>query len=198
MKRIRADDLEQDLVNHLESYLNREGYLDTIEINIAKNTKEILGDYLVERESINKRTSNLDRDAELVFDLLKTVGSSSGADLIREKLSKISIEKSALNTRLQEIENYIANTPQPKEAKSVISDNLLEFKTLWKKGTPVQKKLLVHKIFESLYIAPLGMGIDFNKSKNSETNLISLANKRKLKENAVRIQKDLESDKPVS
>lgn len=193
IKRIRADDLENDLVNHLESYLKREGFLDIIESNIAKNTKEILGDYLIERETLNKSVSNLDKEAELVFDLLKSIGTGSGSDIIREKISKISIEKAALNARLQEIENYIGNTPQAKEARGVISKNLLEFKTLWKKGTSVQKKLLIHKIFESLYISPLGMGVDFNKSKDSQSNIVSLANKRKLKEKASRTQNKNES-----
>lgn len=165
IKRIRADDLgEKDLINHLESYLKREGYLDSIEVNIAKNTQEILGDYLIERETLSKSISNLNKETELVFDLLKTVGIGTGSDLVREKLSKISIEKSALSTReLQEIENYISNTPEAKEARGIISENLLEFKTLWKKSTSVQKKHLIHRIFESLYISPHGMGVDFDR-----------------------------------
>jgi site-specific DNA recombinase len=165
IKRIRADELEADLVRHLESYLSREGYLDQIEVSVHKDYEDQLRDYKIRKVELSEQVQKFQREADAVFALLTSTTDGDSIALVKEKIAAIATAKKNAQCQLSEVENFIAAVPSPKDARQVIEKNVLDFQTLWRKSTPVQKKKLLHRLFEALILRPTGMGARYRRSE---------------------------------
>lgn len=178
IKRIRADELEADLVRHLEEYLNREGYLNKIELAVHNDYEERLKDYKVRKIELTGQIQKLQQDADVVFSVFKEINDVNSITLVKEKIATIANEKASAQSQLIEIDNFILATPRPKDAKKVIEKNLLDFKMLWRKSTPVQKRKLLHRLFEILILQPVGMGVRYRRTELDECSGPSLGIKK--------------------
>ncbi len=169
IKRIRADDVEADLLRRLELYLRDEGLLEKIESKIDESSRIKLADYVAQLKFIESKIKELDKEANAVFKFLTEMGSEEGGQFVKEKIATISKEKSAYQVQLLEIDNYIRNSPSGKETRTqVIEPALKEFKNTWKKASLIQKKNLLSVLFKYIILEPEGLGVRFKRNNEGE------------------------------
>ena len=168
IKRIRADELEADLVRHLETYLSKEGYLDQIEVAVNRDYEDQLRDYKARKVELTEQIQKLSKDADAVFSLLTSTTDGNSIAMIKDKIAEIAANKKTAQDQLLEIGNFIESVPGPKIARQVIEKNVIDFQTLWKKSTPVQKKKLLHRLFEALILKPTGLGVRYRRTEVTE------------------------------
>ena len=169
IKRFRADEIEQAVLQHLDEMILRAGYLDKVEANI----REIIGgqnaDNQMEREQIQKDLSSLDREIDSVIQLhTEMAGSSDIKNVIREKLEKLAERKKALGNYLETLETRAQRNQDAKEARMVIEDKVKAFKKGWHKATPSTQKRLIRRLIESLVYTPDGLRTHYVTAKDVE------------------------------
>ncbi len=160
-KRIPADNIENDIARHITEVLARDGYLDQIEGNIERNIKEAIADYVEQKNFLNGKLESLDKEIAEVFQLHRQMSGTPGVELVREKLAELSTQKTTLATQLGEIDDYIANVPTAKAARSVVEKGMGDFITAWKRATPSQQKKLVARLFMRLRVTAQGLGVRY-------------------------------------
>lgn len=178
IRRIRADDVETDIARHVTEALRRAGYVDEIEGNIDRNVKEAISDYVQQKVHLKGELESLDKEIGEVFELHRQMTGTPGVDLVREKLAGFSAQKSALSVQLAEIDDYIANVPTAKAARSVIEKGMQNFLEAWKKGTPSQQKRLVARLFMRLRVTSKGLGVRYHWTSLDEVGSIAPENKK--------------------
>ena len=123
---------------------------------------------MIYTSSVTAQIQKLQQDADVVFSVFKEISDVNSITLVKEKIAAIANEKASAQSQLIEIDNFILSTPSPKDAKKVIEKNLLDFKTLWRKSTPVQKRKLLYRLFEVLILKPVGMGVRYRRTEVDE------------------------------
>ena len=170
-KRIRADELEADVLQYLERYLREAGYLDSVEDKIETASGNKLSAYVKRHEGIKQKIVDVDAAIGRTFQLHREMNVTEGTELVRQELLKLSETKKALANEAMELEAFIETQPKPKEVRQRMEKGLVEFKTLWSKSTGSQKKRLISALFDGLIldgdklgvIPPMNKGGDQNK-----------------------------------
>lgn len=165
VKRIPAENLEQDILRYLEIVLRRDGYLDGIEMNLEKATHSKILSYVERLKFLKGEETRLDCAIGKTFELHRALGEDqAGMDLVRQELARLSAEKKSVALEIQELETFIDSQPAPREIRRKIEDGMVEFQGLWKKATGSQKKRLLATLFESIFVYGEELGVVFNGS----------------------------------
>ena len=180
IRRIRADDVEADIARHVAEALRRSGYIDDIEENINRSVKEAISDYVQKKIHLKGQLESLEKEIGDVFGLYREMSGTPGVDLVREKLANLSAHKSVLNSQLLEIEDYIANVPTAKAARSVVERGMQDFLGAWKKGTASQQKRLLSRLFLRLRVTAKGLGVRYQWTSPDEASSLAPEHKKAL------------------
>ena len=171
-KRIRADEIEAAVIEHLDEMLLRSGHLDTVEGNIRKIIGAEGSDILAERDRVQNELLSVDMDIEAAFDLHSKMGTGSGAsNLVQEKLDKLAERKRKLVTYREELMAKIARNADAREARAVIEERALEFKKGWTKSSPATQKRLVRRMVEKLIYLREGIRVFYVTTKDTAESL---------------------------
>lgn len=158
-KRIRADELEADVLKYLERYLRDKGYLDSIEGKIEDVSNNKHAEYVKRLEDIKQKTDEIDAAISRTFQLHREMNVPDGIELVKQELMKLSENKKAYANEILELEAFLESQPKPKEVRQKIEKGLVEFKTLWGKSTGSQKKRLIGALFDGLIMYPDKLGV---------------------------------------
>lgn len=151
VKRLRAEEIEEAVVNHLDEMLLRAGHLDQVEANIRKNIGVQGADLLVERDRVQKELTQLEKDIDAAFRLYTEMsGTPDVAKMVHEKMEKLAERKRELLAFREEILAKIEAANDAKFARSVVEERATEFKRGWKKATPAVRKRLVRRLVDQL------------------------------------------------
>jgi site-specific DNA recombinase len=159
VKRIRADELEADVVRYLEKYLRDEGHFDEFEKKVESLSGHKVRVYEKRRDSLRKDLETLEAEISSTFRFLRDVGETAGRDLVQAELAKLSTRKNALVNDLAEAENFIATHPTPQERRKEFEAGIQEFRAIWGKSTGAQKKRLITTLFGGLVLYPDRIGV---------------------------------------
>jgi site-specific DNA recombinase len=156
-KRVRANDIEDAIINHLDKVLLKAGYLDIVEMNIKNSLKVQRKDFMAIKISIDGQISQLSTEIDQVFKLqLGMASESAGSTLIREKLDELANRRNLLIQQKEQIVHDLQIEQEISDAKSYIEDNALMFKKGFKKSTPIVQRRLFQRLFSSIYLTPVG------------------------------------------
>ncbi len=158
-KRIRADELEADVLQYLERYLRDQGYLDGIEGKIGEVSDNKHAEYVKRLEDLRQKIDETDAAIARTFQLHREMNVPDGIELVKQELMKLSETKKAHANEVMELEAFIASQPKPKEVRQKIEKGLVEFKTLWAKSTGSQKKRLIGALFDGLVMYRDKLGV---------------------------------------
>ena len=137
--------MSQCLVDGLQKIFEEK--FDTRSLDLKKN-----------KTALEIRMVELENEINKVFKLHMDVGASVGLDLIKEKLLKLSEKKSELKRQIDETNLLLDGTPDPSACLQKIEENIGLFHRGWRKATAFQQKSLLHLMFDSLVVAPDGIG----------------------------------------
>ncbi len=158
-KRIRADELEGDVLQYLERYMREKGYLDFVEGKIEEASDNKNSNYVKRLQGLRQKMNSLDADIGKTFQLHREMNVPDGTELIKLELLKLSEAKKAHAQEAMELEAFIESQPKPKEVRQRIEKGLIEFKTLWAKSTGSQKKRLISALFDGLIMYRDKLGV---------------------------------------
>jgi len=166
-KRVNADDIEAAVVNHLDKVLLKAGYLDLVEANIRNSLKVQKKDLLALKKSIDDQVQKLSLEIDNVFKIQISMNSdSAGSTLIREKLDELALRKKDLTKQKEKIAQDLELEKEITDAKSYIEDNAMMFNRGWKKSTPIVKRRLVQRLFNSMHLTPYGLETFYKLSES--------------------------------
>jgi site-specific DNA recombinase len=158
-KRIRADELEGDVLQYLERYLRDKGYLDSIEGKIEVASGHKLSEYVKRLQGVKQKINETDAAIGMTFQLHREMNVPDGIEMVKQELMKLSETKKAYAHEALELEAFIETQPKPKEVRQKMEKGLVEFKTLWTKSTGSQKKRLISALFDGLLIDGDKLGV---------------------------------------
>lgn len=156
---IPADDLEKKVFDHLAIVLKRQGFLETIETNVSEIVMSRRKDLEMERQRVAEAIQKSDSDIQKAIDLQAKCNDPTVDDVFRDRIRALGDEKKAQKRRLDEIENFLADSIDPKEAKSVIKQNIEEFNRAWVKAKPTMRKRLLAGVFSVMTLDSSGLNL---------------------------------------
>ena len=158
VKRFRADEVEQAVVNHLDEVMVRSGYLDQIEKTLQNITKTNSKFDASEQSRMEKQLRAIEVEIESAFKLHVEMANDPGiGGIIRERLDKLAERKKSLSRTLELVKTAHAEHLDIKEARAVIESRVKEFRSGWAKATPLTKKRLLRRVVQNLVYSTDGL-----------------------------------------
>lgn len=150
VRRFRADLVEARIVEHLNIFLQDQGYLAGIERNIesafdnrAVKAKQALSSLATELASVESEIKG-------IFRVLPTMSEGPGIDLAKAELDQLGSKKIELISKRKDAEDNLLVLEEKSRMADTTRGKILAFPTLWAKGTPVEQKRLLRTIFQHL------------------------------------------------
>ncbi len=172
LKRIRAEELETGLENHLSEILLRAGHSEKIEERIRTLSLAKPEDLKAKKQEIQKQIDKLQKDIDEVFRMQTGFGlESEGIKLVSEKLETLGQKKLAL---LAELENLKARENDKEDIENAIidlKDRLESFARGWSKASTGMKKGLLRNLLESLVTIPTGLRVTYRLAYQGSGNM---------------------------
>lgn len=147
---IPADDLEGKVILHLAKTLFQQGYLNQVEENVSQVVSSRRKDLEVEHQRVRTAIEKSDSDIQKAIDLQTKCDEPTVDEVFRDRIRTLGDQKKTLKRRLDEIENFLADSIDPKEARNVIKSNVEEFNRAWVKASPTMRKRLLAGVFSSM------------------------------------------------
>lgn len=161
--RIRADELEQTVINHFTEAAQRAGYFKMIEEKLSEGTKSEPTRIADELTRAKEALSNIEKEIGATFRFqLQTNGGSEAAQLTAQHLEKLGQDKRIVVNRLLELEELQHSRKDASELRKVIEVNINEFKKSFHKASPATKRRLLRKILWKLVYRSNGLDAYFN------------------------------------
>lgn len=186
IKRYSAVEIEEAVLRHLDTILNKPGYLDQIELNIEKSIGVDKKASNHKLDSLTKAIHKTEHEIDSIFKLVTTMDAgTSGFDLIQDKLQKLAEKKKTLEQEFNLVSQANEGAGQIKTAKRHIEANAKAVKQSFKKAKPHLQKKLLGSLFQKLVATDTGIQVFYH-----------LAESKRLIENSVKTKKpsDRKSD----
>ncbi len=165
IKRFRAEEIEEAVVNHLSEILLRSGHLDEVEANIQKSHGSESKDLLLLRDSANRDLAGIDKDIENAFKLHGQMeGNPDVLKMIKEKLEQLSERKRVLVAQRERVLAKIDECSDIKESRHTIEENAMSLRKGWPKASPSMKKRLVRRLIDRLIYTSDGLHAYYNRT----------------------------------
>lgn len=185
-KRVRADMIEDLILNHLTKTVSEVGYFNNIEKNLAQ-AMQLESHELEERSLIlRKELTQLDLEISATFRTQSQLG--GGADavlLVAEHLEKLAQAKKLLSSHFAEVEDRKDGAKEVRKVVSGIQERVAEFKRGFGKAAPVVRRRLLRKVLGNLRYSPGRLEIEFNVSEERAENVISINRTRSLEKGQI-------------
>lgn len=163
VKRIRADELEQAVINHFSEAAGRAGYFDAIEKKLNESVKGEPQRLADEISRAKEALANIEKEITATFRFqLQAAGGSETAQLTAQHLEKLGRDKKIVMNRILEFEEIEHSQKDAAGLRNVIEMNLKEFKRCFHKASPATKRRLIRKVLWKLVYQPKGLDAYFN------------------------------------
>ena len=179
VKTVRADELEQAILNQLDHVLFREGYLDGIERridDIIKPEKEAKSAELTRRK---EQLTQIQRQIQSAFKLHAEMGADIVDDLFKDELIRLKAEKTALETSIKGFEDQMDESlPTGPSGRQNIEINLSEYRKAKGGANQMLLKRLMRKVIESIVLEPDRIALKYWTSNDLRDESLSRKNKK--------------------
>lgn len=161
--RIRADELEQAVINHFTEAAQRAGYFKMIEGKLSEGMQSEPARIADEIIRAKEALSNIEKEIASTFRFqLQSNGGSEAAQLTAQHLEKLGRDKKIVMNRVLELEELEHSRKDASELCKVIELNIKEFKRCFHKASPSTKRRLLKRILWKLVYRPNGLDAYFN------------------------------------
>jgi len=158
VKNLRADDVEQAVLNHLNEILLKSGHLNKIEINMKNFLMTTNEDMKKEKELKENTLHELEVEINSALKFQFSMDSKSQtSQLVAEKLEKMAEQRKLLKTSLESIKDRLYASSDARAARLSLEDNLEKFKRGWKKATPIVQKRFLRRMIDCLVYTTNGI-----------------------------------------
>lgn len=160
IKTIRAEDIEQKILEHLDVRLTSDGYLQQLGERVVEMKKAESKDESSELERRERELTQVNRDIDAAFRMLATEGASDSLlDVSRQKLEEYTATKKRLEARIADLKWQIADGLSATKEMELVAQSLEDFKRLRKKGNRKGLKRLIRKVFAAIKVERHRLGL---------------------------------------
>ena len=158
---LKAQDLETQVLNHLDNVLKQEGYLDNLERRMSDqengqhlSLKKEKRTKLIDLESVNQ-------EIDSCFHLQASLKKEEGLDnLTKNQLRNLDTRKIKIENRLKEIDLELESRLTPVSIRSAIESNLVALHKR-KAVTRLNLKRLIRRVVKDIVVSPKGLEINY-------------------------------------
>lgn len=167
VKRIRADLVEQTILNHLDKIVQDSGYLDNIESNIKKAIKGSHVDVEGQRANLQKQLDQIEVEIESIFKLQMSVASGTAAsNLVVEKLETLANRKKEVVKAKGLLEAETQRNIDAKKSRQFVETNLQTFKRGFKKVSMMKQRKLLGELMDRVFLTMQGLTMYYFTDEN--------------------------------
>jgi site-specific DNA recombinase len=177
VKRIRAEEVEEVIENHLLHVIQREGYLDGVEGAIVLSLSGERDALTALQKENKKKLDEADSDIKKVVRLQMLAEMTDLNCIYKEQLLELQAERLKFRETLNQVEDQLSRIIDPKEFRNSIEVNLRRLQMAWEKAAPKMKKALLKIVLNRLvfnkdnveiYYRPTKENFDLNQSTEKE------------------------------
>ena len=150
IKRFSADLVEKKVVEHLNSFLQEQGYLAGIEKTIQSSFHGHLANAKEAQRKLAAELAKVETDIMSVFRLQTTMDAGPGLELVKAQLNELGEKKVKLKAQRDQSEDNVLVLAEKSRVSDTTKTKIINFPTLWAKGTPAEQKRLLRTIFKHL------------------------------------------------
>jgi site-specific DNA recombinase len=150
VKRFSANTVEEKVVEHMNTFLQEQGYLLGVEQNIKAGFNSKHAETAVALRRVAGRLAEVEKEIMGVFRLQASMDDGPGVELAKEQLNDLATKKSELKILKAEKEAQLALSEENGRLNDATKSKILAFPTLWRKGKPAEQKRLLRTIFQFL------------------------------------------------
>lgn len=154
IKSLRADEIEQEVLKHLDVILTREGHMAQIEGRIIDLARPIKIRLKTEKERRLDELTQIEKEINSAFRLHAELGDGVVDELFKERLRGLQSKKQLIQNRMAEIKDQQESSTDPVEARKTIEENLAEFQKAKKTASRVMLKRLIRKVVAGIVMEP--------------------------------------------
>ncbi len=160
VKRIRAENIEEAISQHLFKLLDDGGYLTDVSERIASIEKEKFGSARVLRAQFEKELRNFEKEMEAAFRLqMNSPVESQASKFCVEKIESLGTKKKDLMKQLGALKEIDTNVISMTEAKKNLYERTQAVTHGWTKIPEIQKRKALRRLIQKILIGPEGMDI---------------------------------------
>ena len=157
-KRIRADDIEQVVVNHLVEAAGRAGYFDDIQKKLEKSLKDGPEQAMEQAVKTRKLLADIEKEIASTFKFHMSVsGGNESVSLAAEHLEILGNRKKVLKKYLENLEIFESGQKEACEVSQSIENKMQSFKKGFSKAAPTTKRRMLRRLLEKLVLTPKGL-----------------------------------------
>lgn len=155
IKRIRADEIEQAVTNHVVNVLKDGNYLQGVAARILQKDESSQKNLELERQRLKKELKATETEMDQAFKFHSTAPvDSESARFMFEKIEKLEKKKSNLNTELNENEESFSNVISLDEVRSDLENRVQMVTRGWNKLNMVQQKRALRRLVMEMRVGP--------------------------------------------
>lgn len=174
-KRIKAEEIENTLTQHLCEILLKAGYFEKIEENIKKqitaNPIEINSKKNILQRELSKITLAIKNTLKVQTEVDEE---SAAVKDIASALEELSQKRRTIESEIEKLKNLVNLESDVEDAIDDLKKRLEAFKRGWSKATAVTKKSLLKHLIHSILVRPEGLSIQFYLKHGLNSVLVDL------------------------
>ena len=153
VKTIRADDLENAVLNHMEEVIFRNGYFNGLERRLGFSYNQSQGD---KKAILNKNQIEclkIEREIQKTIEIMSELSGHGMDSALKDTLIKFADRKREIEKQTNAITATVEDTCTPKEDREFIEINAATFLKAKKKATPAMLKRLLHNLISGIVLS---------------------------------------------
>jgi DNA invertase Pin-like site-specific DNA recombinase len=179
VKNLRADDVEQAVLNFLDEIILKAGHLNRIEKNMKAHLMATTEDLRLEKDLKENSLHDLEKEIDSVLKFQFSVDAKSSAvTMLTEKLESLAEQRKLLKQSLESVSIRLDCSNDSKASRLNLEENLEKFQKGWKKATPTVQKRFLRRMLDCLVYTKEGIKtfyhldiLNNSKNQNNEKNL---------------------------
>jgi len=153
VKTIRADALEQAVINHMDEVIFRDGYFKGLERRLGFSYNQSQGDKKTILAKNQTEYLKIEREIQKTIEIMSELASHGMDTALKGTLIKFTDKKLEIERQLNAISNPMEETFTAKEDREFIELNANTFAKAKKKATPAQLKRLLHNLVSAVVLS---------------------------------------------
>jgi site-specific DNA recombinase len=184
LSRLRADEVEQVVINHFTEIASRVGYFKAIEEKIKTFVDAQPKSEANHELSIRRSLKAVEKEIASAFRMQGRLNPDSNAfELAADHLEELASKKKTLRSALDKIERTQSAEIEPQEIVGKIQERITEVRKGFSKAPPAMRRRLMRKLIKELVYTSEGLEVHFNVDEcfDLNSNVVELNADRKRK-----------------
>jgi site-specific DNA recombinase len=163
LSRIRADEVEQVVLNHFFEVASSDQYFRTIEKKLKTAVEASIPNVELHDRAIRKELLGIEKEINSIFRFQATGGMGTEAlSLVSERLEALALRKKEMQAVLLAVESTDKTQNEIPNLVNGLRELINEFKRGFKKATPAMKRRLLRKVMKGIVLTSRGLEISFH------------------------------------